>query len=60
MIIVIKHMCTLLTVSISGLNENVNKMHKQLTRYICETRGKGFMDRSRYYDHVAAHTGVTV
>ena len=45
-------------VSISGLNEHVNKMHKRLTRYRCETCGKGFMDRSRYYDHVAAHTGV--
>ena len=45
-------------VSISGLNEHVNKMHKQLSRYRCETCGKGFMDRSRYYDHIAAHTGV--
>ena len=41
-------------VSISGLN----KMHKQLTRYRCETCGKGCIDRSRYYDHAAAHTGV--
>ena len=58
MIIVIKHMCTLMTVYISGLNEHVNKMHKQLTRYRCETCGKGCIDRSRYYDHVSAHTGV--
>ena len=44
--------------SIGGLNEHVNKMHRQLARYRCETCGKGFMDRSRYYDHAAAHTGV--
>ena len=45
-------------VSIGGLREHVKKMHKKLTRYRCETCGKGFMNRSYYYDHVAAHTGV--
>ena len=52
------HQCQRSYVSISGLNEHVNKMHKKLTRYRCETCERGFMDRSYYYDHVAAHTGV--
>ena len=41
-----------------GLTEHVKKMHNNLTRYRCETCRKGFMNRSLYYDHVAAHTGV--
>ena len=42
----------------SGLNQHMDRMHKKLYRYRCETCERGFMDRSRYYDHVAAHTGL--
>ena len=45
-------------VSKSGLTEHVNTMHNKLTKYRCETCKRGFMDRCRYYDHAAAHTGV--
>ena len=41
-----------------GLKQHMNRMHRKLYRYRCETCEKGFMDRSRYFDHVAAHTGV--
>ena len=41
-----------------GLKEHVDKIHKKQYRYRCETCERRFMDRSRYYDHVAAHTGV--
>ena len=40
------------------LRQHMNTFHKKLYRYRCETCEKGFMDRSRYFDHVAAHTGV--
>ena len=41
-----------------GLTEHVDKIHKKLYRYRCETCGKGFFGRCEYHDHVAAHTGV--
>ena len=41
-----------------GLKVHVDRTHKKLYRYVCATCRKGFMDRSYYYDHVAAHTGV--
>ena len=41
-----------------GLKEHVDTIHKKQYRYQCETCERRFMDRSRYYDHVAAHTGV--
>ena len=50
--------CQRVYVSKSGLREHVYKMHKKLTRYRCETCGKGFFVRTLYYDHVAAHNGV--
>ena len=40
------------------LTEHVNKLHKKLSRYRCETCGKGFIDRCLYHDHIAAHSGV--
>ena len=45
-------------VSKSGLREHVYKKHRKITRYRCETCGKGFFCRSVYHDHIAAHTGV--
>ena len=42
----------------SGLNQHMDTFHKRQYRYRCENCERGFMDRSRYYDHVAAHTGV--
>ena len=41
-----------------GLTEHVNKLHKKLSRYRCETCGKVFSDRCLYHDHIAAHSGV--
>ena len=41
-----------------GLKQHVDRIHKKQYRYRCETCRKGFMGRSHYYDHVAAHTGV--
>ena len=41
-----------------GLKQHVDRMHNKLYRYRCETCEKGFLNRSHYYDHVAAHTGV--
>ena len=41
-----------------GLTEHVNKLHKKLSRYRCQTCGKGFIDRCLYHDHIAAHSGV--
>ena len=45
-------------VSKGGLNRHVNLIHKKLSRYRCETCGKGFMVRSRYLDHIDTHAGV--
>ena len=45
-------------VSKCGLTQHVDKVHKKLNRYQCQTCGKGFFGRSLYLDHVAAHTGV--
>ena len=42
----------------SGLNQHVKHVHQKLNRYQCETCGKGYLHRSNYHDHVAAHTGV--
>ena len=42
----------------SGLKKHVNTMHNKVYRYQCETCDRGFTCRSRYYDHLAAHTGV--
>ena len=50
--------CQRLYGSKSGLRKHVYTMHKKLSRYQCETCGKGFFVRSLYYDHVAAHTGA--
>ena len=41
-----------------GLTEHVRHIHDNASRYRCETCGKGFIIRSDYYDHLAAHTGV--
>ena len=41
-----------------GLKVHVDRMHKKLYRYRCESCGKGFVGRSVYHDHIAAHTGV--
>ena len=41
-----------------GLKKHMNRMHNKLYRYRCETCERGFMDRCRYHDHIAAHTGV--
>ena len=40
------------------LKQHVDSMHNKLYRYRCETCDRCFMNRSHYYDHVAAHTGV--
>ena len=45
-------------VTTDGLKVHVDRMHKKLCRYRCETCGKGFFGRSVYHDHIAAHTGV--
>ena len=50
--------CQCSYVSKSGLKRHMDRMHNKLYRHRCETCERGFMDRSRYYDHVAAHTGV--
>ena len=42
----------------SGLTQHMNTFHRKIYRYRCETCGIGYMSRSRYRDHVAAHTGV--
>ena len=47
-----------LYVSKNGLIEHVYKIHNKLTTHQCESFGKGPFVRSRYYDHVAAHTDV--
>ena len=41
-----------------NLKAHMDEMHNNIYRYRCETCGKGFTGRSRYQDHVAAHTGV--
>ena len=41
-----------------GLNRHVNLIHKKLSRYRCETCGKGLMVRSHYLDHIATHAMV--
>ena len=41
-----------------GLKQHVDIIHKKQFRYWCETCGKGFIVRSAYHDHIAAHTGV--
>ena len=50
--------CQCSYVSEGGLKRHMDRMHNKLYRHRCETCERGFMDRSRYYDHVAAHTGV--
>ena len=50
--------CNASYVTKGGLNRHMNTFHKKLYRYMCETCGIGYMARSRYHDHVAAHTGV--
>ena len=50
--------CNASYVTKGGLKRHINTFHKKLYRYLCETCGIGYMDRSRYYDHVSAHTGV--
>ena len=50
--------CQCSYVSKGGLKKHMNRMHKKLYRYRCETCERGFMDRCRYHDHIAAHTGV--
>ena len=50
--------CNCSYVAKSGLNRHMKSFHKKLYKYVCETCGIGYMSRSRYYDHVAAHTGV--
>ena len=50
--------CPFMYASKNGLNSHVNLIHEKLSRYRCETCGKGFMVRSRYLDHIATHAGV--
>ena len=50
--------CQCSYVSNSGLKKHMDKFHKKLYRYRCGTCGRGYMDRSFYYDHISAHTGV--
>ena len=50
--------CQRLYFSKSGLRDHVYKKHRKVTRYRCETCGKGFFCRSVYHDHIAAHAGV--
>ena len=50
--------CPCTYASKSGLNEHVRHIHENASRYRCDTCGKGFIIRSDYYDHLAAHTGV--
>ena len=40
-----------------GLDRHVNLIHKKLSRFQCETCGKGLADRTRYLDHIVTHTG---
>ena len=42
----------------SGLAEHVRNKHENISRYRCETCGKGYAIRSHYFDHLATHTGV--
>jgi len=41
-----------------GLVQHVRHIHEKLSRYRCDTCGKGYSIRSHYYDHIATHTGV--
>ena len=45
-------------VSKGGLNRHVTLIHDKLSRYQCETCGKGVTDLTRYLDHIATHSGV--
>ena len=50
--------CPCTYASRGGLQQHVNLIHEKLSRYLCETCGKGLMIRSRYLDHIATHAGV--
>ena len=50
--------CQCTYASKGGLTEHVRHIHDNASRYRCDTCGKGFIIRSDYYDHLAAHTGV--
>ena len=50
--------CPCTYASKNGLNKHVNLIHEKLSRYRCDTCGKGVMDHSRYLDHIVTHTGV--
>ena len=50
--------CPRTYVSKGGLNRHVNLIHEKLSRYQCETCGKGVTDLTRYLDHITTHSGV--
>ena len=50
--------CEFTFVSRGGLKEHVKYIHEKITRYRCETCGKGYANRTNYFDHVASHTGA--
>lgn len=50
--------CQCTFVTRAGLVEHVKHIHQKLSRYTCQTCGKGYSIRSQYFDHLAAHTGV--
>ena len=50
--------CRCKLASRGGLNQHVRHIHQKLARYQCETCGKGYSNRSNYFDHRATHTGI--
>ena len=43
-------------VSKSSRKRHMDTMHKNIYRYRCETCDRGFTDRLRFHNHVAAHS----
>ena len=50
--------CQCTFVSKSVRNEHVRYIHEKRMRYNCETCGKGYANRTNYFDHLASHTGA--
>ena len=50
--------CPCTFVARGGLNRHIKHVHEKLAKYRCETCGKGYCDRSNYYDHLATHSGT--
>ena len=42
----------------AGLKSHVTHIHETLSKYQCETCGKGYSVRANYFDHIATHTGM--